>query len=93
MQIPHVTPYVVGDLSIEEAEDYFEKHVLPRYGMSLLNPSIYTYCGSHDILLLKKECKELEGKFDTHMLIIDMYVGEYKMSKGKLEGIYQIYFL
>jgi predicted amidohydrolase YtcJ len=32
--MPHVTPYVVGDLSIEEAEDYFEKHVLPQHGMS-----------------------------------------------------------
>ncbi|CAB5370519.1 unnamed protein product [Rhizophagus irregularis] len=37
------------------------------------------------------ECKELEGKFDqvckitgTRMLIIDMYVGEYERSKGKL---------
>uniref|UniRef100_U9TN72 Uncharacterized protein n=1 Tax=Rhizophagus irregularis (strain DAOM 181602 / DAOM 197198 / MUCL 43194) TaxID=747089 RepID=U9TN72_RHIID len=58
----------VGDLSKKEAEEYFEKHVLPRY-----------------------ECKELEGKFDqvckitgTRMLIIDMYVGEYERSKGKL---------
>ncbi|CAB4420562.1 unnamed protein product [Rhizophagus irregularis] len=69
LQIPHVTPYVVGDLSIEEAEDYFEKHVLPRYG-----------------------CEELKGKFDhvrritgTRMLIINMYVSEYKINGGKLE--------
>ncbi|PKY38629.1 hypothetical protein RhiirA4_514484 [Rhizophagus irregularis] len=68
LHIPHVTPYIVGDLSKKEAEEYFEKHVLPRY-----------------------ECKELEGKFDqvckitgTRMLIIDMYVGEYEISKGKL---------
>jgi hypothetical protein len=38
-------PYVVGDLSKKEAEEYFEKYVLPRYGMALLNPSIYMYSG------------------------------------------------
>jgi len=50
-------------------------------------------------LLFKKECKELEGKFDcvrritgTHMLIIDRYVKEYKNYDGKLEGAYQILF-
>ncbi|KAF0482060.1 hypothetical protein F8M41_023519 [Gigaspora margarita] len=43
LHIPHATPYVVGDLSKEEAEEYFEEHVLPRFGMSLLNPSIYMY--------------------------------------------------
>ncbi|GBC36873.2 uncharacterized protein OCT59_003081 [Rhizophagus irregularis] len=60
--------WIINDLSKKEAEEYFEKHVLPRY-----------------------ECKELEGKFDqvckitgTRMLIIDMYVGEYERSKGKL---------
>ncbi|POG61726.1 hypothetical protein GLOIN_2v1786239 [Rhizophagus irregularis DAOM 181602=DAOM 197198] len=69
LQIPHVTPYVVGDLSIGEAEDYFEKHVLPQHG-----------------------CEELKGKFDhvrritgTRMLIINMYVSEYKNNGGKLE--------
>ncbi|CAG8820821.1 3164_t:CDS:2, partial [Dentiscutata erythropus] len=31
LHIPHATPYVVGDLSKKEAEEYFEKHVLPRY--------------------------------------------------------------
>ncbi|RIA86303.1 hypothetical protein C1645_829450 [Glomus cerebriforme] len=29
LHIPHATPYVVGDLSREEAEEYFEKHALP----------------------------------------------------------------
>ncbi|CAB4492483.1 hypothetical protein RhiirA1_539980 [Rhizophagus irregularis] len=69
LQIPHVTPYVVGNLSIGEAEDYFEKHVLPQHG-----------------------CEELKGKFDhvrritgTRMLIINMYVSEYKNNGGKLE--------
>ncbi|PKY52618.1 hypothetical protein RhiirA4_497080 [Rhizophagus irregularis] len=77
LQIPHVTPYVVGDLSIEEAEDYFEKHVLPRYGMS--HQFIHTEYLNN-------------GKFDhvrritgTRMLIINMYVSEYKINGGKLE--------
>ncbi|CAB4439673.1 unnamed protein product [Rhizophagus irregularis] len=69
LNVPHVTPYIVGDLSKEEAKEYFEKHVLPYY-----------------------ECKELEGKFDhvckitgTRMMIIRMYVKEYKINKGKLK--------
>ncbi|CAJ0863329.1 7303_t:CDS:2 [Entrophospora sp. SA101] len=69
LHIPHATPYVVGDLSKEDAEEYFEMSVLHKY-----------------------ECKELRGKFDricritgTRMLIIDMYVPEYKIYKGKLE--------
>ncbi|KAF0455060.1 hypothetical protein F8M41_001506 [Gigaspora margarita] len=68
LHIPHATPYVVGDLSKEEAKKYFEMHILPQY-----------------------ECKELEGKFDqvckitgTRMMIIEMYVNEYKNSEGKL---------
>jgi len=43
LHVPHVIPYVVGDLGKEEAEEYFEKHVLPYYGMPLLNQSIYSY--------------------------------------------------
>jgi len=50
-------------------------------------------------LLFKKECKELEGKFDhvrkitgTRMLIIDKYVKEYKNFEGKLAGTYKILF-
>ena len=46
-------------------------------------------------LLLKKECKELEGKFDhvcritgTRMLIIDKYVKEYKNNGGELKDTY-----
>ncbi|RIA86252.1 hypothetical protein C1645_740970 [Glomus cerebriforme] len=31
LHIPHATAYVIGDLSKEEAEEYFEKHVLSRY--------------------------------------------------------------
>ncbi|CAG8449357.1 8478_t:CDS:2, partial [Acaulospora morrowiae] len=31
LHISHATPYVVGDLSKEEAEEYFEKHVISRY--------------------------------------------------------------
>ncbi|CAG8582821.1 12273_t:CDS:2 [Funneliformis caledonium] len=67
LHIPHATLYIVGDLSKEEAEKYFEKHVLPQY-----------------------ECKELEGNFDhvcritgTRMLIINRYIKEYKLFKGK----------
>ncbi|CAB4431055.1 unnamed protein product [Rhizophagus irregularis] len=47
LNISYATLYVIGDLSKEEAEEYFEKHILPYYGMSLLNLSIYTYCGSY----------------------------------------------
>ncbi|RGB39862.1 hypothetical protein C1646_753989 [Rhizophagus diaphanus] len=61
--------WIVTHLSKEEAEEYFEKHVLPQY-----------------------ECKELEGKFDhvcgitgSRMMMIDMYVKEYKNKKGMLE--------
>ncbi|CAG8537993.1 3957_t:CDS:2, partial [Racocetra fulgida] len=92
LHIPHATPYFVEDLSKEEAEKYFEMHILPQYGMSLLNLSIYTYCCSHNgVYYLKKECKELESKFDqvckiigTRMMIIEIYVNEYKNSEGKL---------
>ncbi|CAJ0845192.1 12581_t:CDS:2 [Entrophospora sp. SA101] len=69
LHVPHVAPYVVGDLSRKEAEEYFEMHILPRH-----------------------ECEELRGKFDrvckitgTRMLIIDKFVNEYKIYRGKLE--------
>ncbi|CAG8546662.1 4027_t:CDS:2 [Funneliformis caledonium] len=68
LHIPHIIPYVVGDLNKEDAEEYFEKHVLPQYGV-FTEPSIYTYCSSHD---------------GTRMLIIDRYVKEYKNNEGKL---------
>ncbi|CAB5391832.1 unnamed protein product [Rhizophagus irregularis] len=68
LHIPHVTQYVVGDLSKEEAEEYFEKHVLPRYGCKELE-------GKFD------HVSKITG---TRMLIIDRYVKEYKNSEGKL---------
>ncbi|CAB5377697.1 unnamed protein product [Rhizophagus irregularis] len=36
LNVPHVTPYIVGDLSKEEAKEYFEKHVLPYYDSEFL---------------------------------------------------------
>ncbi|RGB30560.1 P-loop containing nucleoside triphosphate hydrolase protein [Rhizophagus diaphanus] len=66
--IPHVNSYVVGDLSKEEAEEYFEKHVLPKNGCKELEGKFDHVC-------------KITG---TRMLIIDRYVKEYKNSNGKL---------
>ncbi|CAG8682489.1 8207_t:CDS:2 [Funneliformis caledonium] len=71
LRSPHVTPYVVGDLSREEAEKYFEKHILPRYECKELE-------GKFDRI------RRITG---TRMLIIDRYVKEYKNCEGKLEDI------
>ncbi|CAG8473289.1 2215_t:CDS:2, partial [Paraglomus brasilianum] len=69
LHIPHATPYVVGDLSKEEAKEYFEKHVLPRYECKELEGKFDRVC-------------RITG---TRMLIIDRYVKEYKNYDGKLE--------
>ncbi|RIB12848.1 hypothetical protein C2G38_2199567 [Gigaspora rosea] len=69
LYIPHATPYVVGDLSKEEAEIYFEKHVLPQYECKELE-------GKFD------HVRKITG---TRMLIIDRHVKEYKNFDGKLE--------
>ncbi|RGB30556.1 Archaeal ATPase-domain-containing protein [Rhizophagus diaphanus] len=66
---PNVHSYVVGDLSKEEAEEYFEKHVLPKNGCKELE-------GKFD------HVRKITG---TRMLIIDKYVKEYKISNGKLK--------
>ncbi|CAG8655783.1 16473_t:CDS:2, partial [Cetraspora pellucida] len=70
LHVPHITPYVVGDLNRKEAEEFFHKHVLPRHE--------------------SKVRKELEGRFDhvyeitgTRMIIIDQYVDEYEVHRGK----------
>ncbi|CAG8594075.1 4036_t:CDS:2 [Rhizophagus irregularis] len=62
-------PYIVGDLSKKEAEEYFEKHVLPRYGCKELE-------GKFD------RVRRITG---TRMMIIDKYVKEYKNCEGELE--------
>ncbi|CAG8454621.1 9254_t:CDS:2, partial [Paraglomus occultum] len=69
LYIPHATPYVVGDLSKEEAEEYFEVQVLPRYECKELK-------GKFD------HVRKMTG---TRMLIIDRYVGEYKNYGGKFK--------
>ncbi|CAI2199652.1 7045_t:CDS:2, partial [Funneliformis geosporum] len=69
LHIPHATPYVVGDLSREEAKEYFEKQVLPRYECKELE-------GKFD------HVRRITG---TRMLIIDNYVQEYQNYDGKLE--------
>ncbi|POG77946.1 hypothetical protein GLOIN_2v1473501 [Rhizophagus irregularis DAOM 181602=DAOM 197198] len=69
-------PYIVGDLSKKEAEEYFEKHVLPRYGCKELE-------GKFD------RVRRITG---TRMMIIDKYVKEYKNCEGELECAYQILF-
>ncbi|CAG8641143.1 1458_t:CDS:2 [Funneliformis mosseae] len=68
LHIPHATPYVVGDLSKEEAEEYFEKRVLPKHECKELE-------GKFD------HVRKITG---TRMLIIDRYVKEYQNFKGKL---------
>ncbi|RHZ84274.1 hypothetical protein Glove_84g165 [Diversispora epigaea] len=65
----HVIPYVVGDLSKEEAKEYFEIHVLPQYECRELEGKFDHIC-------------RLTG---TRMLIIDRYVKEYKNSEKKLK--------
>ncbi|KAF0528468.1 hypothetical protein F8M41_013158 [Gigaspora margarita] len=69
VHIPHATPYVVGDLSKEEAEEYFETQVLPRYECKELR-------GKFD------HVRKITG---TRMLIIDKYVKEYKNYDGKFK--------
>ncbi|CAG8742661.1 15548_t:CDS:2 [Gigaspora margarita] len=69
VHILHATPYVVGDLNKEEAEEYFETQVLPQYEYKELQ-------GKFDHI-----CK-ITG---THMLIIDKYVKEYKNYDGKFK--------
>ncbi|RGB22689.1 Archaeal ATPase-domain-containing protein [Rhizophagus diaphanus] len=66
LNIPHAIPYVVGDLTIQEAECYFEKHVLPRYGCKELS-------GKFDHI------RRITG---TRILIINKYVNEYKIHKN-----------
>ncbi|CAB5380672.1 unnamed protein product [Rhizophagus irregularis] len=68
LNVLHASLYIVGDLSKEEAEEYFEKHVLPRHGCKELE-------GKFD------HVRKITG---TRMLIIDKYVKEYKNSDGKL---------
>ncbi|CAB5356496.1 unnamed protein product [Rhizophagus irregularis] len=68
LDVLHATSYIVGDLSKEEAKEYFEKHVLPRHGCKELE-------GKFD------HVRKITG---TRMLIIDKYVKEYKNSEGEL---------
>ncbi|RIA86305.1 hypothetical protein C1645_740939 [Glomus cerebriforme] len=66
---PYAIPYVVGDLSREEAEEYFEKHILPQYECEELRGKF-------------NNIRRITG---TRMLIIDKYVKEYKNNNGKLK--------
>ncbi|CAB4463980.1 unnamed protein product [Rhizophagus irregularis] len=71
--VPYVTPYIVGDLSIEEAEEYFELHVLPNHD--------YEVCGE-----LEGQFDNVCSITGTRMLTIDHYVDEYKVHRGKFEN-------
>ncbi|CAB4403131.1 unnamed protein product [Rhizophagus irregularis] len=81
LDILHATSYVVGDLSKEEAEEYFEKHVLPQHGCKELEGKFDHVC-------------KITG---TRMLIIDKYVKEYKNSKRELTAskfsVYELEYL
>ncbi|CAB5356239.1 unnamed protein product [Rhizophagus irregularis] len=66
LNVPHATPYVVGDLTIQEAEEYFEKHILPLHG-----------CGE-----LSGKFDGIRRTTGTRMLIINKYVKEYKIHKN-----------
>ncbi|CAB4403887.1 unnamed protein product [Rhizophagus irregularis] len=70
LYVLHATSYVVGDLSKKEAEEYFEKHVLPKNECKELE-------GKFDHI------RKITG---TRILIIDKYVKEYKNSNGKLRN-------
>ncbi|CAG8600765.1 18332_t:CDS:2 [Acaulospora morrowiae] len=74
LHIPHATPYVVGDLSKEEANEYFEKYVLPRYECRIT--------GTRMLIIDRyvKEYKILEGK------LADREFSVFRLKYGKLRS-------
>ncbi|CAG8581426.1 7927_t:CDS:2 [Diversispora eburnea] len=67
LQIPHATPYVVGGLIKEEAEEYFEKHVLPRYDSEF---SIYESEYNDRGFILENDLTKMIG-FDQVNSLVD----------------------
>ncbi|PKC04664.1 hypothetical protein RhiirA5_487516 [Rhizophagus irregularis] len=62
----HVKPYIIGDLTNQEAEEYFEKHALPQYECKELSGKFNQIC-------------KITG---TRILIIDKYINEYKIYRN-----------
>ncbi|RIA84276.1 hypothetical protein C1645_832497 [Glomus cerebriforme] len=69
LNIPHVTPYIVGDLSKKEAEEYFEEYVLSKY----------------ECKELRNKFDHIRKITGTRMFIIERYVEEYMNSKGNFK--------
>ncbi|RHZ64777.1 hypothetical protein Glove_320g124 [Diversispora epigaea] len=65
----YITPYIIGDLSKEEAKDYFETHALPKYNCKELK-------GKFDHVY------KITG---TRIMIINTYIEEYINSEGMLK--------
>ncbi|CAB5388789.1 unnamed protein product [Rhizophagus irregularis] len=78
LDISHVTPYVVGDLSRDEAEEFFEKHVLPRHDSKVRKE-------------LEGKFNHISEFTGTRMFIINQFVDEYEIHKGDFEkfSVYQ----
>ncbi|CAI2179359.1 1653_t:CDS:2 [Funneliformis geosporum] len=81
--IPHATPYVVGDLSKEEAKEYFEKQVLPRYELEGKFDRVRRITGTRMLIIDRyvKEYQNYDGKFEHSDFSI--YESEYdKLKRG-----------
>ncbi|CAB4419339.1 unnamed protein product [Rhizophagus irregularis] len=74
----HVTPYVVGDLSRDEAEEFFEKYVLPRHDFKVRKE-------------LEGKFNHISEITGTRMFTINQFVDEYEIHKGDFEkfSVYQ----
>ncbi|RGB36933.1 hypothetical protein C1646_782557 [Rhizophagus diaphanus] len=78
LDISHVTPYVVGDLCRDEAEEFLEKHVLPRHDSKVRKE-------------LEGKFNYISEITGTRMFIINQFVDEYEIHKGDFEkfSVYQ----
>ncbi|RGB41810.1 P-loop containing nucleoside triphosphate hydrolase protein [Rhizophagus diaphanus] len=66
LNIPHVKPYIIGDLTNQEAEEYFEKYALPQYECKELSGKF-------------NQIRKITG---TRILIINKYINEYKIYRN-----------
>ncbi|RHZ81082.1 hypothetical protein Glove_123g45 [Diversispora epigaea] len=72
LNISHLTPYVVGDLSKEDAEEYFDTYLLPQFDSEISSE-------------LKGKFDEVSKVTGTRMYVIEKFVEEYKYHKGEIE--------
>ncbi|CAB5361608.1 unnamed protein product [Rhizophagus irregularis] len=62
----HVKPYIIGDLTNQEAEEYFEKHAFHQYGCKELSGKF-------------NQIRKITG---TRIFIINKYINEYKIYRN-----------